>query len=615
MCGVSFYWSKKSSFSSQLVNSLELTKHRGPDGTGVFETFCHESYLGLGHNRLSILDLSEAGSQPMHGTNGLSLIFNGEIYNHESLRESLVARGVNFNGNSDTEVVLQLYSEFGVEAFNRLEGMFCIVVLDVFNQKLHIVRDAVGIKPIYISHTEKGFFGCSEIKGLRPFLEKNIEIDENDVYEFFNNGFLYEPATGFKGIKKLLPGSILTLDLESGEKSTSHLKDICEYNSKHTFMDKLKNAIGMQLNADVPVGVFFSGGADSSIIASMSEQCDLFFAEFAADESANVDKSYSHMIAQHFGKKIVTHKMDDESASADELMEQVKFVARNTEELISDYTFWPTYQLSIASRESGYKVMLSGMGGDEAFAGYPRYHILANHRFIKFLSPVLNLLFRTNLFPRRLDKKFSRLVAYASEKNWAVAYSRMLGYFNKKELEELFGSKESQYFSVYEKKLNQLLKRYKKRCSSKVKMGQFMDRFGFLPHNLMVSDKASMLASIEMRVPLLNETLVAHGLETKPSNLIDFKETKKPLKKALAHCLPKRLIERPKTGFNPPLDALINKIGRQRLHLELGEVGGFIDKEFGIKLIDEHFSQKQNNSYKIWQLLYFKHWLAIHTES
>lgn len=614
MCGVSFYWSKKSSFSSQLVNSLELTRHRGPDASGIYETTCQDSFVGLGHNRLSILDLTESGSQPMHGDSGISLIFNGEIYNHQHLRTLLTSKGVQFNGNSDTEVVLQMYIEFGVKAFAHLEGMFCIIILDAPHHKLHIVRDAVGIKPIYISQTEEGLFGCSEIKGLRPFMGEGIEIDANDVYEFFNTGFLYEPATGFKGIKKVLPGTILTLDLKNGKQSESEIKDIYDYTSDLNFINKLKNAISMQLNADVPVGVFFSGGADSSLIASMSEDCDLFFAEFAADESSDIDKSYSHMVAEHLGKKIVTHKMDDESVSIDELMDQVKFVAQNTEELISDYTFWPTYKLSIAAKESGYKVMLSGMGGDEAFAGYPRYHVLAHHELIKFFSPVLKYLLKAKLFPRRLDKKFARLVAYASEESWAVAYSRMLGYFNRTELEELFGFNEGQYFSVYKKKLEVLLGRYKQRNSSKVKLGQFMDRYGFLSHNLMVSDKASMLASIEMRVPLLNEALVAHGLEAKPSSLIDFSETKKPLKKALEHLLPKRLVKRPKTGFNPPLDALINKIGKERLKAELNEENDFINKELGNRLVDEHFSLKQNNSYKIWQLLYFKHWLAIHVK-
>ncbi|WP_368881696.1 asparagine synthase (glutamine-hydrolyzing) [Shewanella algae] len=609
MCGISFYYSNKSVFSERLVSSLDVTKHRGPDACGTFEVKHGDAHVGLGHNRLSIIELSDAGRQPMHKQDEVSIVFNGEIYNHELLRNGLQSKGYSFIGNSDTEVILNLYVEHGVKSFSMLKGMFAIVILDRKMGQINVVRDAVGIKPIYITKNDEGIFGCSEIKGLKALVGSEFEVDTDDIYEFFNNGFLYEPSTGFKGVKKIMPGEMLSVDLITGQCTYTKLIPILGYMNEVSFESKLKNSIEGQLVADVPLGVFFSGGADSSILASYVGDSDLFFAEYATDPSSDVDKRYSKLIAEHLNKKVVTHQFDDSNIDVEKLIEQVRFVARNTEELISDYTFWSTYQLSQAARDNGYKVMLSGMGGDEAFAGYPRYHVLQKHRLFEFFGPILKLMLKLGLFPKALDKKFGRLVSYISEENWPVAYSRLLGYFSRGELTQLFGEKEGELYLKYLKKLEGIFEEFEGDRNDKVKAGQFLDRLGFLSHNLMVSDKASMLASIELRVPLLDEAIVSHGMLEKSANLINSKGTKKPLKNVLSNCIPKKLIDRPKTGFNPPLDALINKLGKERLSLELGDISRFISSDFSTKLVENHFSGTENNSYKIWQLLYFKFWL------
>ena len=608
MCGISFYYSNKSNFSERLASSLSVTEHRGPDASGTFEKEYKNAYVGLGHNRLSIIELTNAGNQPMHEEEN-SIIFNGEIYNHESLRKSLQLKGYSFTGNSDTEVILKLYAEYGVESFLMLRGMFIIVILDRKTGHLNIVRDAIGIKPIYIMKNGEGIFGCSEIKGLKELVKTELKIDTLDIYEFFNNGFLYEPATGFEDVKKILPGELLAIELATGKCTYSQLLTINSYMNETSLESKLRNSIASQSIADVPLGVFFSGGADSSIIASYTKDSDLFFAEYATDPSSDIDKKYSKLIGEYLKKKIVTHNFDDSSIDAEKLLKQVQFVATNSEEPISDYTFWSTYQLSQAAYDNGYKVMLSGMGGDEAFAGYPRYHILQNHKILLFLSPIFKLLLKLKLFPKKFDKRFERLLSYTTEKNWPVAYSRLLGYFSRDDLSKLFGKNEGNLYLDFSKKLNGIFKKFDGDIKDKVEAGQFLDRYGFLSHNLMVSDKASMLASIELRVPLLDEAIVSHGLVEKSLNLIDSRNTKKPLKNILSNSIPKRLIERPKTGFNPPLDALVNKIGKDRLSQEFSEISQFISSKFAIELVDEHFSGTKNNTYKIWQLLYFKFWL------
>lgn len=613
MCGISFYCSLESHQVKELNNSLAVTSHRGPDASGVFTDKIGTYYVGLGHNRLSIMDLSHTGSQPMVSSSSRVISYNGEIYNHEILKNKLLNLGYIFNGSSDTEVILSLFDEFGSASFGMLKGMFSFVILDTNNEQLFVVRDTVGIKPVYIYQENNNIYGCSEIKGLKEFNSVNTEVDPNDIYEFFNNGFLYEPSTGYKDIKKLMPGHYLQFNLITGKHETHCFKNIKEFQDDNCLSDKIKNAIQSQQIADVPLGIFFSGGADSSILASHFNSKELFFAKYAADPTADIDLKYSKLIADYLGKDLNVVELDSNVQDIDSLLESVDFVAANTEELISDYTFWATYQLSLAAKNNGYKVMLSGMGGDEAFAGYPRYIVLKNHNIIKLMSPIFKCMLKFGLFPKKLNKKFERLVSYCSEKEWGVAYSRMLGYFSQGELTSLFKNNKllaSNYYS----KVNDILSKYQGDKTNKVKVAQFMDSTGFLSHNLMVSDKASMLASIELRVPLLDESIVAHGFESTSEQLIHKRETKFPLKSILKQTLPSKMVERPKTGFNPPLDGLIDKIGPERLKEELSNLGGFLNILVVTSLIDNHFSKVANNTYKLWQLLYFSRWIKINAK-
>ena len=594
--------------TNELESSLKVTSHRGPDASGSYVKKVGNFFVGVGHNRLSIVDLSDKGSQPMSNDTGVTLSYNGEIYNHRTLRKGLEKKGYVFEGTSDTEVLLKLYEEFGSDSFGMLRGMFSFFILDEHLNKIFLVRDSVGIKPLYIYQDDEIFLGCSEIRGLKEYSGVNREIDPGDVFEFFNNGFLYEPSTGYKYIKKLSAGTFLEFDLQSGEKTLNEYElnnsDDCEL-----LDEKLCSAINDQKNADVPLGVFFSGGADSSILAAFVGEADLFFAKYDSDPRSDIDMKYSKLIADFLSKELKIFDMKSEDDSVESILSSINFVASNTEELISDYTFWATYQLSVAARNSGYKVMLSGMGGDEVFAGYPRYLILKGHRLIKFLCPVLTLLLKYKLFPESYSKRFDRLVSYAQEEEWGVAYSRMLGYFSKEELNELFSCCSDFEFG-FKNKLNDVLSGYKGSYSDKVKLAQHLDRKGFLSHNLMVSDKASMLASIELRVPFLDEGVVSHGLTLSSNSLIRNKKTKYPLKKILLSLLPSKLVERPKTGFNPPLDGVINKIGKNRLYKELHGLDSVLNFNKINKLIEGHFSGKENNTYKLWQLLYFKKWLV-----
>ncbi len=607
MCGISFYCAKGVFFHKELESSLLSITHRGPDASGTYFNDFDGNFVGLGHNRLSIIDLSDSAKQPMI-KGGVVISFNGEIYNFKEIRNKLVASGHVFFSNSDTEVILAAYLEYGIKCFSMLKGMFVFSLLDEVNKQFYVVRDVIGIKPIYLYQTETAIFGCSEIKGLREFSEVNLEISESDIFEFFNTGFLYEPSTGYRYIKKLMPGHYINVDLKSGAQTHTQYANFSDYNNSYSLSQKIAMSVAKQEVADVPLGVFFSGGADSSILAAQAKNSELLFAKYDKDPSSDIDLEYSKLISCFLNKDLKTTNINSGNESSDTIMDSFDFVAKHSEELISDYTFWSTYLLSVAARESGYKVMLSGMGGDEAFAGYPRYLVLQNHRMVKTFSVLLKIINRFKFFPRRLNKKFERLVSYSSESHWVLAYSRLLGYFSQSEIKNLFPNFKSHNVE-YLKKLNLILESYNGSFEDKVKLAQHFDMTGFLSHNLSVSDKASMLASIELRVPLLDESIVAHGLSEDSNVLIRKRILKSPLKNVLSLLIPRRFIDRPKTGFNPPLDNLINKLGIDRIRTELDTLPRFIDGGAVNKILAAHFSGEDNNTYKIWQLLYFSRWM------
>ena len=611
VCGVSFYFSKKQSYRSNLVKSLAVTRHRGPDTSNVYCKKLACGHVGLGHNRLSIIDTSALGTQPLRRKN-VTISYNGEVYNYKEIRQNLESKGYTFISDTDTEVILIAFIEYGTASFQMLKGMFAFVILDENSKKIYIVRDTVGIKPIYIYKDGMSLFASSEIRGLKAFTEVNTSVSRHDIFEFFNQGFLYEPATGFEKIKKLLPGYYLTFDMQVGSSEYIKFGCLADFNDKLPLGRKIASSIKQQQQADVPVGAFFSGGVDSSIIATFSQDLSLIYAKYDDSPGSNLDLKYSSLISQHLNMGLITEKIDDTAVSKEAILQSFYFVADNTEELISDYTFWSTYLLSKAAKSRGFTVMLSGMGGDEGFGGYPRYFVIQNHNLIIFLAPLLKLMNFLRLTPKAFSKRFERLLSYANEKNWAVGYSRLLGYFSTHELRSLFRNFH-ELNPVFENKLDDIMSTYEG-AKDKLKIAQHYDLTGFLSHNLMVSDKASMLASIELRVPLLDERVIRHGIATGSKELIKRGGLKYPLKLLLLSLLPKKLVNRPKAGFNPPLDGLINSLGKSFISKKLEPLSETLNQASVRDIVDTHFLGKKNNTYKIWQLLYFSRWLKTNDQ-
>jgi len=598
-----------------LEESLQVMKHRGPDATGIWRGTSGRFNVGLGHLRLSIIDLSAAANQPFFSEDGeIILVYNGEIYNYRALREELRGHGCRFSTESDTEVLLHAYRVWGIECVRRFDGMFAFAVLDRKRNELSIARDPLGIKPLYVwADGSKRIAFASEIRGIRALAGVRIEPDESTYAEFLLNGWLYEPKTGFKGVEKLMPGEYRTFDLNSGTvRKEIYYCPLERPAPSREFVALLGDSVELQRLADVKVGLFFSGGLDSTVLAAASGPLEGLFVEYGGDPAAASDAAFAHEIAKTLSLPIKTVHHNPVSDGPDAILADFRSVALNTEELIADYTYSASSLLAADARANGYTVMLSGMGGDELFAGYPRYKLARYRRLTHGLSPML----KAGAFALRrrpsMEKKIERLLRFSEEGRFIRAYTSLIGYLSDAEVSTLLGNAGAcepfwQWCEAIGKRINHL---------SHMKQAMYLDRYGFLAHNLMVTDKSSMQHSIEMRVPIMSNELAELGFAMNDTDLLSYSEGKKPLRRFLESRLPAQLINRPKVGFNPPLDGKIRALGKGRISeiFRRGPISGVLDADVACRIVDAHFNNTGNQTYKIWQLLYFNFWLEAQNE-
>ena len=611
MCGISGYIDTKDRDCS-LDKSLKLTSHRGPDNTSKTSFKINDYFIGLGHNRLSIIDTSKSANQPMVSNCGnYTMVFNGEIYNYKYLGSLL--NDFSPLTNSDSEVLLEYFIQFGIKGFHKVNGMFSVVFLNTITKQLYIFRDPVGIKPIYLYKNNNKVYFSSEIKGLKPFID-SLEIDNEKFYEFFSLGYLIEPETAFKNVKKVMPGSYFQYNLETGASYEDLYSNESSSYNDNVSVNTIVNSIEDQLMSDVKLGLFFSGGVDSTVVAAATD-LDCVYINNPNSTKKNLDKiSVDHFKTLRENNIIEIDSIDDPTSP----LGIMKFVAINSEDLISDFTFYSVFRISKYARENGYKVMLSGMGADEVFLGYPRHSIAKYHKYLR----VFSCLFKSKFFSLKLEKyfpnKIDRLRSFVKESNFIKAYFSLIGYFSKDDLKNLL---KPQQFIIgkrnYFDKINKLSKSFEKYSNVNSKMWE-LDRLGFLSHNLMVCDKATMLNSIEMRVPLLNLRIfnrIHHNLKS-----ISWKSliNKNILKRYLSSFNLDYFFKRKKQGFNPDLNRLINSISRndiENLLIENSILNDMFNKKYIQELIDSHYSGNTNNSYKLWQLLYFNFWFEYNNST
>lgn len=623
MCGLSaFYTTDDSKIDLKLKLKLSLDKiqHRGPDHVDsvIVNRATGGGFVGLGHVRLSILDLSISGNQPIYSPCGkVILIYNGEIYNYLELKRDL--EEYKFTGKSDSEVLLAYYLKFGVAGFAKLRGMFAFIFFNVETDEMIIVRDQLGVKPIYYAKTTSTFQFSSEIKGLRPFFSSPLAIDPDSIYEFLSCGFVYEPNTGFEGIKKIPPGCYARI--KDNDMEIVKYFDINADSQDRVYSDSLiPQAIQGQLMSDVRVGVFFSGGTDSTVLAAIAKKECVFSrngeSEYLGSGIVN-DEPYAIRIADQLNLNLIKATIDEEKNDVESILESMKSVAIGTEELISDYTFIASANLSKVARENGFKVMLSGMGGDEVFLGYPRYRLLLNDNLYNAIFKIVQIKFVKKILTKspNISKKIERFIGYFEEDEFVLKYSRLLGYFSRDEIKSLVGANVYKKHTIsYIERLTKLLNGFEN--DKPITKALILDLHGFLSHNLMVADKSSMREGLELRVPFLDQDLYCSHLSELRTGKTEVLFGKIELKRFLGKFLPANLVNRKKTGFNPPLDNKIMCIGDKKILeiLQNGLISDYLNFEQINKVIDRHFRGEENNTYKIWQLLYFHFWLESNND-
>lgn len=627
MCGIVGYVGDKEKLN---LNSFSLAvsaiNHRGPDDWGI-EKYCLETKIvALGHARLSIIDLDAHAAQPLVSSCGnYTIIFNGEIYNYSALRKRYLSEE-DFQTDSDTEVLLKLYIKKGKSILNSLEGMFAFAVFDHKKQTVFIARDQVGIKPVYFYQDNSKFVFSSEIKSLFQLGVKK-ELDEYALYEFMLNSFVYEPHTGFKEIKKLKAGHYIEyqvgvsnhkvkpqaywLPWDARHNASYSLVSEREYCNNVPIESLIRGELRAHTVSDVPVCIFFSGGVDSSVILSELRDIDVITVKHSAHETKQAgfgdDYGYANKISKKLNKGMIEVSLN-QIQSKKAFLQAVKKVAGMSEELIADLTFLPTFQISKKAAELGYKVALSGLGADEVFAGYSKYKLVHFRHFYCMLKLLGIFVAGIPIFA----KKIKRFKAFCSEESLVWRYTAMLGYFHRNEVGKNFLLFQKDFEEKYFNKLTQLTQALEKK--SWLKRVLYLDIFGFLSHNFLVGDKASMQASLELRVPLATKKLFEKTFSMPVRRLLTIKNTKKPLRKILSKTVPKSWINRRKTGFHPPMDKILKEFSKEEFLQEFSQTGLYdiVNQSFVENIVMHHILGKRNNTLQLFQLLYLGYWYQLH---
>jgi asparagine synthase (glutamine-hydrolysing) len=549
-----------------LEAGIRAISHRGPDDSGQF--FDKAAGVGLGHVRLSIIDLSPLGHQPMADQFGsIVIVFNGEIYNFRELRTELGADGYPFRGHSDTEVLLALYRVHGEAMLGLLNGIFAFAIYDNRDQSLFLACDAMGVKPLYYTQQDEGFVFASELKGLVAAGGLHGVLDIPTLYRTL--GFLWSPggATPLRGTRRLAPGEAFRVSAgricRRWHWPRSSWSDasisVSDREAIGLVGAALRVAVQRQIVADVPVGAFLSGGVDSSAVVAMAKdfspniECFTIDTGGVRDAGVNDDLPYARQVAKHLGVKLHEVKVDSSRMATD-----LERMVVQLDEPLADPAPLNVLYISELARQHGVKVLLSGAGGDDLFTGYRRHRALILESYWawlpapvrEYMCSVSSRLGQRGVIGRRLAKAFAHAGLSSDQ--------RLAGYFlwaNPTRLLGLFAAEHRMTLAneVMSGPLDDYLGTLPSGLPPLQRMLALEQRF-FLPdHNLLYTDKMSMAVGVEVRVPFLDNDLVRLANSLPPELKQRGAEGKWVLKKSMESYLPHNVIYRPKTGFGAPL--------------------------------------------------------------
>ncbi len=648
MCGITGFWDQSNSITgdelSPLVKKMsDQIRHRGPDDSGVW---CQpDQGVALGFRRLAIIDLTPTGHQPMFSASGrYVMVFNGEVYNFGEMRAELESLGAQFKGTSDTEVMLAAIEAWGLEkAVKRFNGMFAIALWDKKERSLTLIRDRLGIKPVYYGWFGRTLLFGSELKALRIHPAFQGEINRDALASYLRYNYVPAPHSIYKGVYKLPPGCYLTIRVDQGFQQKKiiaywNAREIIERGQVDPFKgdgqeaistldELLRNSIRLRMIADVPLGAFLSGGVDSStVVALMQTQSDIPVKTYSIGFH---ERGYNEA---HHAKSVAEHLGTDHTelyVTPEETRQVIPLLPALYDEPFADSSQIPTYLVSQLARRH-VTVSLSGDGGDELFGGYNRYFMTrkiwkrlgwlplkARKMIARGMMVVPSLAwsgifqlagrfspdFRDFPIPDDKAQKLADVIAIPSPE--AIYHNLVSHWKNPQEI--VLGSKEPQTMLLDRSRWAEV--------STLTEQMMYLDLITYLPDDILVKlDRASMGVSLEARAPFLDDHQVVEFISRLPIHMKIRNGTGKwVLRQVLYQYIPKEMIERPKMGFGVPIDHWLRGplqdwaeeyLSESRLLRE----GYFDPKPIRQKWI-EHTSGKRNWQYYLWDILMFQSWL------
>ncbi len=624
MCGIAGIY-ELGALMGRAPAMLDAIAHRGPDAAGEYR---HPSpQVWLGHRRLSIIDLSEAANQPFV-SNGLAIVFNGEIYNYRELRHRLEGEGIRFRTSSDTEVLLEAWRRWGAQSLRMLRGMFAFAIFEERTGRLVMARDPFGIKPLFIHRNGSGLAFASEAKALVAANGQGLGVDPTGLVASLMYYWLPEEHSAYQGLEKLPPGH--WAEISPGAGLTVHrywdpieLIDSTTELSTDELADVIEDSVRAHLVADVPVGAFLSGGLDSSIITALAAREDAalncytikFRSEDASFEAMPDDARYARIVAKQFGLPL--HEIE----IAPDIVDLLPRMVRTLDEPIGDAAAINTVLICEGARQAGIKVLLSGMGADELFGGYRKHQAaLLASRYRRLPVSLRNgliepLVDRVPVAGKRRGFRYSRwakrFVGFASLPE-SEAFQRSYALFGRPEFAELLDPDLmpvvdrllDEHAAIYERP--ESLDPVNRMCLTDVQM--FM-----VGLNLAYTDRASMAASTEVRVPYIDLEVGRAAFAISGDRKIVGRRRKAVLRDAARRWLPDEIIERPKGLFSAPLRAWI----RRELKPMIDDLvldgtlvrSGFLQRPALERLVAEDRAGVADRSKELWQLLTMEVWL------
>jgi asparagine synthase (glutamine-hydrolysing) len=600
----------------QCIESLHKLFHRGPDDFGIWTS--ENKNIFFGHRRLSIIDLTINGNQPMNdNTNRFVIVFNGEIYNFLELKKSLISKGHLFKTDSDTEVILNSYKEWGITCPNHFNGMFSIAIYDKLKNEIFLARDRAGEKPLFISLNNKNFYFSSEIKAIINDIEFDRAINRIALDCYFSFGTTPGELSIFKNIAKLQPGCALLFDVNSfsdpiiwkywnlPELNINHSQDIVTLTND--LENLLQDSVSKQMHADVPVGILLSGGIDSSLVTAMatrmSDNVKTFTITFPGygkfDES-----QYAEIVSKYFRTKHTKLSASDVSI--------VDFLNMTSEidEPMADSSSIPTFLVSKLIKQYC-KVALGGDGGDELFGGYPFYSRVLNLKYsLDFFPEIFRYLLSksaTNFLPTGFKgRNWGQELFFDLENELPLTSS----FFNKNDRRKLINENASWLYVA------EIIQRRNIPINQDIiQRATRYDFSNYLCNDILHKvDRASMLNSLEIRAPFLDYRIIEFAFSQVPSTLKATKNDKKILLKNLCKkILPKELDFNRKQGFSIPLSHWLNNDSNWTSFFRevlLDSPNTFLNKNYIESLFKGHLNGR-NNAERIYSLVVFERWCNV----